>query len=141
MASPDIDETGRAPHTGDAVRDQARDVEAQVSRLDGASPPGASHSPMAIGRGGDLAGGQPVPVDGTAAVDTDPTETREWIVSARSRAVAAISIASAPSAMSSPAPAPTIPTPSTVSVSGSTSIFVRPSVRPSAWARPLAAQG
>ncbi|MFM7248550.1 MAG: pyruvate dehydrogenase (acetyl-transferring), homodimeric type [Planctomycetaceae bacterium] len=83
MASPDIDETGRAPHTGDAVRDQARDVEAQVSRLDGASPPGASHSPMAIGRGGDLAGGQPVPVDGTAAVDTDPTETREWLDSLR----------------------------------------------------------
>ena len=42
-----------------------------------------------------------------------------WIVSATSRATAAVSTASVPSAISSPAPAPTIPTPNTRSVFGS----------------------
>ncbi len=63
------------------------------------------------------------------------------MLSSTSRATAPISIASTLSAIISPAPAPTIPTPRTRFDSGSTSIFVSPSVRPMATARPLAAQG
>ena len=65
MASPDIDESGT-------------DGDTQASQL----PPGA-HAQMSIGRVTDTSAGQPVAVDGTASVDTDPTETREWLDSLR----------------------------------------------------------
>ena len=42
-----------------------------------------AHAQMSIGRMTDTSAGQPVPVDGTAGVDTDPTETREWLDSLR----------------------------------------------------------
>ena len=65
MASPDVDESGS-------------DVDAQALQL-----PRGAHAQMAIGRVTDTSAGQPVPVDGTAGVDTDPTETREWLDSLR----------------------------------------------------------
>jgi pyruvate dehydrogenase E1 component len=43
----------------------------------------AGHGPMSIGQAGDAAAGQPVPSDGVSSVDTDPTETREWLDSLR----------------------------------------------------------
>ena len=63
------------------------------------------------------------------------------MVMAMSRAVADISMATIASPSISPAPTPTMPTPRTRSVSGSTMIFVRPSVRSSVMARPEPAQG
>ena len=65
MAIPDVDETGR-------------DGETRVSQI-----PGGAHAPMSIGRVTEGSAGQPVPVDGTAGTDSDPTETREWLDSLR----------------------------------------------------------
>ena len=65
MASPDVDETGR-------------DAEAAYARL-----PGGAHAPMSIGRVTPGSAGQPMPLDGTAGIDSDPTETREWLDSLR----------------------------------------------------------
>ena len=64
MASPEIDQTG-------SEIDQAQSL-----------PPGA-HAPMSIGQVSDTASGQPERVDGVSAVDSDPTETREWLDSLR----------------------------------------------------------
>jgi pyruvate dehydrogenase E1 component len=64
MASPEIDQT-------------ASEIE-QAQSL----PPGA-HAPMSIGQVSDTASGQPERVDGVSAVDSDPTETREWLDSLR----------------------------------------------------------
>ncbi len=65
MAIPDVDETGR-------------DGETRVSQI-----PGGAHAPMSIGRVTEGSAGQPMPVDGTAGTDSDPTETREWLDSLR----------------------------------------------------------
>ena len=65
MASPDIDQT-------------ASDFVAEARPL-----PRGAHAPMSIGQASDATSGQPVPADGTAAVDSDPTETREWLDSLR----------------------------------------------------------
>src|SRR5207249_1962825 len=64
-----------------------------------------------------------------------------WMDSLRSVAFAPISMPRTPSAISSPAPGPTRPTPSSRSVSGSSTSFVRPSVRSSVIARPEAPHG
>jgi len=64
MASPEIDQT-------------TSEIE-QAQSL----PPGA-HAPMSIGQVSDTASGQPERVDGVSAVDSDPTETREWLDSLR----------------------------------------------------------
>jgi pyruvate dehydrogenase E1 component len=64
MASPEIDQTG-------SEIEQAHSL-----------PPGA-HAPMSIGQVSDTASGQPERVDGVSAVDSDPTETREWLDSLR----------------------------------------------------------
>jgi len=65
MASPDTEQSGS-------------DVAAEVTEL----PPGA-HAPMSCGQMGDSATGQPERSDGVSAVDSDPTETREWLDSLR----------------------------------------------------------
>ena len=50
----------------------------------GAAPlPRGAHAPMAIGQMSASATGQPEITDGVSAVDTDPTETREWLDSLR----------------------------------------------------------
>jgi pyruvate dehydrogenase E1 component len=67
MASPKIDQS-----SGSDTIDAA-----------GGGLPGGAHTPMAIGQMGAHATGQPEPVDGVAAVDADPTETREWLDSLR----------------------------------------------------------
>ena len=64
-----------------------------------------------------------------------------WMVSTRSPTAAPISMANTASEIRSPAPAPTMPQPSRRSFAGSMIHLVRPSVRPTACARPLAAQG
>ena len=48
-----------------------------------ASLPRGAHTPMAIGQVGAGGSGQPERVDGVTSVDTDPTETREWLDSLR----------------------------------------------------------
>ena len=45
--------------------------------------PRGAHAPMSIGQMSDNASGQPELIDGVASVDTDPTETREWLDSLR----------------------------------------------------------
>ncbi|MFM7183553.1 MAG: pyruvate dehydrogenase (acetyl-transferring), homodimeric type [Planctomycetota bacterium] len=45
--------------------------------------PRGAHAPMSIGQVGDSSSGQPEIVDGVSAVDSDPTETREWLDSLR----------------------------------------------------------
>ncbi|MFO0190954.1 MAG: pyruvate dehydrogenase (acetyl-transferring), homodimeric type [Planctomycetia bacterium] len=64
MASPEIDQTT-----------------SEIEQAQGL-PPGA-HAPMSIGQVSDTASGQPERVDGVSAVDSDPTETREWLDSLR----------------------------------------------------------
>jgi pyruvate dehydrogenase E1 component len=50
----------------------------------GSSPlPRGAHAPMSIGQVSDSATGQPELMDGVSAVDSDPTETREWLDSLR----------------------------------------------------------
>jgi pyruvate dehydrogenase E1 component len=50
----------------------------------GSAPlPRGAHAPMAIGQVSDSATGQPELTDGVSAVDSDPTETREWLDSLR----------------------------------------------------------
>jgi len=59
-------------------------TEAADDILAGGSPlPRGAHAPMSIGQMGDNATGQPEVVDGVSSVDTDPTETREWLDSLR----------------------------------------------------------
>jgi len=65
MASPDTEQPGS-------------DVVDEVSGL-----PRGAHAPMSIGQMGDTASGQPELSDGVSAVDSDPTETREWLDSLR----------------------------------------------------------
>jgi pyruvate dehydrogenase E1 component len=69
MSSPHIDQAG-SEVTGDGVT------------ANGGLPRGA-HAPMTIAQVGDRASGQPEVLDGTAMVDSDPGETREWIDSLR----------------------------------------------------------
>jgi len=65
MSSPDIDQAARTVSpAGDA---------------DGVALPRGAHAPMAIGQVGEGASGQPEVTDGVSSVDTDPTETREWL--------------------------------------------------------------
>ena len=64
-----------------------------------------------------------------------------WIVSARSRATAAVSTARAASPISSPRRRRRCRLPGSRSVLGSTISFVSPSVRPIDWARPEAPHG
>ena len=75
MASPNIDQTG-----SDVV--EGVDTANGLSGGGGELPRGG-HAPMAIGQMSDSTSGQPVPVDGVAAVDADPTETTEWLDSLR----------------------------------------------------------
>ncbi|MFM8379832.1 MAG: hypothetical protein ACKOB1_10975, partial [Planctomycetia bacterium] len=65
MASPDIEQSGS-------------DVVGEVTDL-----PRGAHAPMSIGQMGETASGQPERSDGVSAVDSDPTETREWLDSLR----------------------------------------------------------
>lgn len=71
MPSPDIDQAARD------VVDQAGDAPGTTGL------PRGAHAPMAISQVGEGASGQPELVDGVSAVDTDPTETREWLDSLR----------------------------------------------------------
>ena len=64
MASPDIDQTGSEVEPGQPL-------------------PLGAHAHMSIGQVTDSTTGQPVPVDGTSVVDSDPSETREWLDSLR----------------------------------------------------------
>ena len=73
MASPDIDQTGR----------ERVEVAGVAGGLAGGQLPRGGHSPMSIGQVSDTATGQPVRSDGVAAVDSDPTETTEWLDSLR----------------------------------------------------------
>jgi len=72
MASPDIDQTD-----SDVV-DPAEVQSGQAGGL-----PRGAHAAMSIGQVSDSTSGQPVPTDGVAEVDTDPTETTEWLDSLR----------------------------------------------------------
>ena len=65
MASPDTEQSGS-------------DMVGDVTAL-----PRGAHAPMSIGQMGDTASGQPELSDGVSAVDSDPTETREWLDSLR----------------------------------------------------------
>jgi pyruvate dehydrogenase E1 component len=69
MASSDID------HTGSVPLDQTVPA--------GAGLPRGAHAPRAIGQMSAESSGQPEVVDGVAAIDADPTETREWLDSLR----------------------------------------------------------
>jgi pyruvate dehydrogenase E1 component len=69
MPSPDVDQAAR-PVT-------------PAGEADGGMLPRGAHSPMAIGQVGEGASGQPEVTDGVSSVDTDPTETREWLDSLR----------------------------------------------------------
>jgi pyruvate dehydrogenase E1 component len=75
MASPNIDQTG-----SDVV--EGADASNGHSGAGGELPRGG-HAPMSIGQMSDSTSGQPVPADGVAAVDADPTETTEWLDSLR----------------------------------------------------------
>jgi pyruvate dehydrogenase E1 component len=77
MASPDTEQSG-----SDVV-DQAGQTRQESDNGAVNSLPRGAHAQMAIGQMTEGAAGQPVPVDGTAAVDSDPAETREWIDSLR----------------------------------------------------------
>jgi pyruvate dehydrogenase E1 component len=63
--------------------DQAARTVTPAGDTDGVMLPRGAHSPMAIGQVGAGASGQPEATDGVASVDTDPTETREWLDSLR----------------------------------------------------------
>ena len=75
MASHNIDQTG-----SDVV--EGADTSNELSAGGGELPLGG-HAPMSIGQMSDSTSGQPVPADGVAAIDTDPTETTEWLDSLR----------------------------------------------------------
>ncbi len=75
MASHNIDQTG-----SDVV--EGADTSNELSAVGGELPLGG-HAPMSIGQMSDSTSGQPVPADGVAAIDTDPTETTEWLDSLR----------------------------------------------------------
>ena len=75
MASPDIDQTG-----SDVV-DEAGGANGRSGA--GGNLPRGAHAPMSIGQMSDSTTGQPVRADGVAAVDSDPTETTEWLDSLR----------------------------------------------------------
>ncbi len=68
MATPDIDQA---------------ETDASVATDGAQSLPRGAHAPMSIGQVGDVASGQPEVTDGVSSVDTDPTETREWLDSLR----------------------------------------------------------
>ena len=76
MASPNIDQTG-----SDVV--EGVDTANGLSGGGSGELPRGGHAPMAIGQMSDSTSGQPVPADGVAAVDADPTETTEWLDSLR----------------------------------------------------------
>ena len=68
-----------SPHTDHSATEAADNVLAG-----GAAPlPRGAHAPMAIGQMRDNTSGQPELVDGVSSVDSDPTETREWLDSLR----------------------------------------------------------
>ena len=67
------------PHTDHSATEAADNVLAG-----GATPlPRGAHAPMAIGQMRENTSGQPELVDGVSSVDSDPTETREWLDSLR----------------------------------------------------------
>jgi pyruvate dehydrogenase E1 component len=71
MSAPEIDQAGS-------------DVAPPADGANGAAPlPSGAHATMAIGQVGSGASGQPDLTDGVASVDSDPTETREWLDSLR----------------------------------------------------------
>ena len=70
MPSPEIDQAGQ-------------DVVARAAGSAGGELPRGGHVPMAIGQVSEATTGQPEKVDGVSAVDSDPTETREWLDSLR----------------------------------------------------------
>ena len=70
MSSPEIDQAGQ-------------DVAEKAAGASGGDLPRGAHAPMAIGQVGEAGTGQPEKVDGVSAVDSDPTETREWLDSLR----------------------------------------------------------
>ncbi len=71
MSAPEIDQAGT-------------DTSHPVEGANGAQPlPLGAHAPMSIGQMGDGGTGQPELADGVASVDSDPTETREWLDSLR----------------------------------------------------------
>jgi len=64
--------------------DQSAAAAADDVLAGGSAPlPRGAHAPMAIGQMSENATGQPEITDGVSAVDTDPTETREWLDSLR----------------------------------------------------------
>ena len=71
MANPDID------HSATEAADNVLSGDGSTSL------PRGAHAPMSIGQMSANASGQPELADGVAAVDTDPTETREWLDSLR----------------------------------------------------------
>ena len=71
MANPDID------HSATEAADNVLSGEGATLL------PRGAHVPMSIGQMSDSATGQPEITDGVAAIDTDPTETREWLDSLR----------------------------------------------------------
>jgi pyruvate dehydrogenase E1 component len=77
MASPDTEQSG-----SDVV-DQSGQTQQEGANGAGHPLPRGAHAQMAIGQLTEGAAGQPVPVDGTATIDSDPAETREWLDSLR----------------------------------------------------------
>ena len=86
MSSSEADQSSRSTVGGvgsedPLVRGSASGVAARpVANGSGSNGqiPGGGHSPMAI-----VPGGQPQVVDGTSGMDTDPSETKEWLDSLR----------------------------------------------------------
>ena len=82
MSSSEADQSSRSTVGGvgsedPLVRGSASGVAARpVANGSGSNGqiPGGGHSPMAI-----VPGGQPQVVDGTSGMDTDPSETKEWL--------------------------------------------------------------
>jgi pyruvate dehydrogenase E1 component len=70
MSSPEIDQAGQ-------------DVVAKAAGAAAGELPRGAHAPMVIGQVSEAATGQPEMVDGVSAIDSDPTETREWLDSLR----------------------------------------------------------
>jgi len=70
MPSPEVDQAGQ-------------DVVQRAAGSAGGELPRGGHAPMAIGQVSEATTGQPEKVDGVSAVDSDPTETREWLDSLR----------------------------------------------------------
>ena len=90
MASPDTDQTasnveeGAGMGNGHAHGGPALPHSAHAGHAGHAGHAShAVHTPMSIAQVSDSATGQPVPADGVAVVDTDPTETTEWLDSLR----------------------------------------------------------